>query len=659
MYDWDAVRQEIFAETERISGRNRGISAEPIMLKVYSPNVLNLTLVDLPGLTKVPTGDQPQDIEAQLRAMCMEYISSPSAIILAVTAANTDVTNSDALQLAQSVDPAGDRTVGVLTKMDLMDDGTDAVDVLQSRIIPLKRGWVGVVSRSQRALDDGVPMADSQRAERNFFSTHPAYSCIADQCGSAYLATLLNSILLSHVRAALPEIKTQITQQMMNVRRELEALGDPVDVLTSANQSGALLALLAKFSSAFCDALEGRGSAVLHREELFGGARVQYIFTSIFKSTVERFRAMDGLAMDDIRHAIRNATGPKSALFVPEASFEALARRQLSLLEEPGRQCVQLVFAELMEVARLCVPPELQRFGDLHERVVEVVHNLLRRLLDPAKTMVTNLVHIERAFINCAHPDFVGGSEAVNHANSLMRRHDSGTSGAVSEADDRDRLRRFGDADTQRYIDGWFTASMRELERQRSLVGRASGSSPLGPSLPDHASISSASSSGNADSPGGRHGGLTDEDSQLTTHGAWSMAAGALRPTRIDPRAKLSLHPPAPTLTCLGKPVSHRELYEVFTIITLLNSYFEVVRKTFVDMVPKIVMCYLVNQARDNVHSELIRVLYTDGAAHSLLRETDDVADRRRGAEDALACLTEAHRIVEAVRDWQVSPTRG
>ena len=97
-----------------------GISPQPINLRIFSPNVLTLTLVDLPGLTKVPVGDQPKDIERQIKDMLMKYISRPSCIILAVTPANTDLANSDGLKMAREVDPEGTRTIGVLTKIDLM-----------------------------------------------------------------------------------------------------------------------------------------------------------------------------------------------------------------------------------------------------------------------------------------------------------------------------------------------------------------------------------------------------------------------------------------------------------------------------------------------------------------------------------------------------------
>lgn len=147
--DFSAIWAEIEAETQRVTGSNRGVSDRPIRLRVFSPHVLTMTLVDLPGVTRVPVGDQPSDIEERLREMIMNFIRHPSCLILAVSQANVDLANSDALQMARAVDPDGQRTIGVLTKLDLMDRGTDAVAALANRVVPLRLGYVGVVNRSQ------------------------------------------------------------------------------------------------------------------------------------------------------------------------------------------------------------------------------------------------------------------------------------------------------------------------------------------------------------------------------------------------------------------------------------------------------------------------------------------------------------------------------
>ncbi|RXM92531.1 Dynamin-1 [Acipenser ruthenus] len=107
--DFEEVRMEIEAETDRITGSNKGISSIPINLRVSSPHVLNLTLVDLPGMTKVPVGDQPADIEHQIRDMIMQFVTKENCLCLAVSPANSDLANSDALKIAKEVDPQGMR----------------------------------------------------------------------------------------------------------------------------------------------------------------------------------------------------------------------------------------------------------------------------------------------------------------------------------------------------------------------------------------------------------------------------------------------------------------------------------------------------------------------------------------------------------------------
>ncbi|KAL7978506.1 hypothetical protein Chor_004323 [Crotalus horridus] len=138
--DFEEIRMEIEAETDRVTGSNKGISSVPINLRVYSPNVLSLTLVDLPGMTKVPVGDQPADIEFQIREMLMQFVTKENCLVLAVSPANSDLANSDALKIAKEVDPQGQRTIGVITKLDLMDEGTDARDILENKLLPLRRG---------------------------------------------------------------------------------------------------------------------------------------------------------------------------------------------------------------------------------------------------------------------------------------------------------------------------------------------------------------------------------------------------------------------------------------------------------------------------------------------------------------------------------------
>ena len=121
--DYNKIRDEIQYQTNRLAGDQKKIVSETICLKVHSSHVVNLTLVDLPGITKVPVGDQPLDIEDKVKDLILSYIGNPNSIILAVVTANTDMATSESLKLARDVDPDGRRTLAVVTKLDLMDAG--------------------------------------------------------------------------------------------------------------------------------------------------------------------------------------------------------------------------------------------------------------------------------------------------------------------------------------------------------------------------------------------------------------------------------------------------------------------------------------------------------------------------------------------------------
>ncbi|XP_065938491.1 dynamin-1-like protein [Magallana gigas] len=138
-----------------------------------------------------------------------------------------------------------------------------------------------------------------------------------------------------------------------------------------------------------------------------GGARICYIFHETFGRTLESVNPLGGLTPLDILTAIRNATGPRPALFIPEVSFELLVKRQVRRLEEPSLRCVELVHEEMQRIIQHCgTQQEMLRFPKLHEKIVDVVTNLLRKRLQPTNSMVQNLVAIELAYINTKYPDF-------------------------------------------------------------------------------------------------------------------------------------------------------------------------------------------------------------------------------------------------------------
>uniref|UniRef100_A0A3B3H4J0 Dynamin-1-like protein n=1 Tax=Oryzias latipes TaxID=8090 RepID=A0A3B3H4J0_ORYLA len=381
--DFLEIRKEIEAETERTSGDNKGITCEPIYLKIFSPKVLNLTLVDLPGIIKVPVGDQPENIEAQVQEMILSFISNPNSLILAVSPANSDLATSDALKLAREVDPDGRRTLLVVSKLDLMDAGTDALEVLLGRVIPVRLGIIGVVNRSQHDINTQKSLEDSIKDEHVFLQRH--YPSLVSRAGSRYLAKTLSKLLMHHIRDCLPELKTRVTVLISQYQARLNSYGQPVE-----DHSATLLQIVTKFATDYCNTIEGTARHI-QTSELCGGARICYIFHETFGRTLQSIDPLGGLTDLDILTAIRNATGPRPALFVPEVSFELLVKRQIKRLEEPSMRCVELVHEELQRIIQHC---------------------------SSYSTQVHNLISIELAYINTKHPDFTDAAQVSASVNS-------------------------------------------------------------------------------------------------------------------------------------------------------------------------------------------------------------------------------------------------
>ncbi|XP_062914147.1 dynamin-1-like protein isoform X2 [Mobula hypostoma] len=618
--DFDEIRQEIEDETERVSGGNKGISDEPIHLRIFSPHVVNLTLVDLPGITKVPVGDQPRDIELQIKDLILRYISNPNSIILSVTAANTDMATSESLKIAREADPEGRRTLAVITKLDLMDAGTDAMDVLMGRVIPVKLGIIGIVNRSQLDINNKKSVADALKDEYAFLQKK--YPSLANRNGTKYLAKTLNRLLMHHIRDCLPELKTRINVLAAQYQSLLNSYGEPVE-----DKSATLLQLITKFAAEYCQTIEGTAKYI-ETSELCGGARICYIFHETFGRTLESVDALGGLNTIDILTAIRNATGPRPALFVPEISFELLVKRQIKRLEEPSLRCVELVHEEMQRIIQHCSTystQELLRFPKLHDAIVEVVTSLLRRRLPVTNDMVHNLVAIELAYINTKHPDFADACGVLNSNIEEQRRN---------------RLAREPPAALSREKPSKVLSAI-------SAPSQESSSAELeGKPLNKEVQIQNGNQDGA--SAGNWRGMLKGSSTSKPDEG--SSEEKPKQPAAGSPHKGPSVNF-LDVRVPVSRKLSAREQRDCEVIERLIKSYFLIVRKNIQDSVPKAVMNFLVNYVKDNLQSELVGQLYKSMLLEDLLTESEDMAQRRKEAADMLKALQRASQVIAEIRE--------
>ncbi|KAJ2236024.1 Dynamin- GTPase protein [Coemansia sp. RSA 485] len=669
--DMSEVRREIERETERLAGGNKGIVKTPIHLRISSPDVLSLTLVDLPGITKIPVGDQPSDIEAQTRNLVFEYISKPNSIIVAISPANVDIVNSESLKFAREVDPKGNRTIGVITKIDLMDRGTNSLDILTGRVYPLRLGFVGVVNRSQEDTQSNKPIAESLAFEDEFFRSHSVYRTIQQHCGTKNLAKALNQLLMQHIRDHLPSIKTKINALISQTEQELSSYGNMNKDSDKISSAGRLLKLITLFATEFSNSIEGTAPE-MSTAELCGGARLYYIFNDIFASGLDSVNPTANLTNSDIRTAIRNSTGPRASLFVPEIAFQLLVKPQIKSLEPPALRCVQLAYEELMKIGLSCGNNEMRRYPRLHAKVMEVVSDLLRERVSPTTAYVESLIAIERAYINTNHPDFIGGSGAISDLQrKLERKRKENTRSRIREVNNTISSTRHRSVDGDTVVVGAY-GTVEEIVNDMT----PTDPSEVDDSLENHQRKPSVSLNANTlrrPGSGSPIGSATHSNAAghgkffNSFFGAGSRRDGLHVPSADEPRAGHVSVIPVPNklsnisgdgtsfdeeIAALSTQMSsdlttaeQRDEMETTLIRSLISSYFSIVRKSIQDFVPKAVMHLLVNEVCQNMQNRLVEELYKEPLITELLQEDPALVAER----DQCAAMLDVYKRAFAI----------
>ncbi|KAJ3276962.1 vacuolar protein sorting-associated protein 1 [Terramyces sp. JEL0728] len=564
--DFELVRKEIEAETDRTTSSKVALSPDPIYLKVTSPNVLTLTLVDLPGITKVPTGDQPKNIEHLIKEMILKFITKPNAIILAVTPANADIANSDGLKLARETDPDGLRTLGVMTKVDLMDPGTDLIDILSGKIVPLKFGYIPVVNRGQKDIVANKRITAALEAEKQFFENHPAYKNNAAFCGTPYLARRLSQILMMHIKACLPEIKAKISQMSLKYSQELTSLGDPMGLDDAATLSSIMLNVITEFTNEYSTVIAGTSNDI-SSEELGGGARISFVFHEIYASAIRSMDPFDQVKDVDIRTILYNSAGSAPSLFVGTAAFEILVKQQIKRLEDPSLKCCSMIYDELVRIlTKLLLKPVFRRFPKLREKFYTTVINFFQKSMQPTQKLVSDIIRMAAKKNPPAIMDTLQGKNPNDKAKppppSLQQ------AAALTKDPNQDLI----DQSNQGFFGTFF--------KQKTVPG------------------------------------------QLTQ-----------APTVLKPSGNLS----------------EREQMETEVIKLLLLSYFNIVKRTAADLVPKAIMFKLVQYTKDELQRELLTELYKKEAFDEDLKESESVVVRRKECKKMLEALKKSDEIINSV----------
>ena len=394
--DFIKVRETIEALTDEVCGKDKNILDKPIVLNVYSQTCPDLTLVDLPGVTRVPIEGQPKNIEEITKNMAIRYIEDPLTIILCVIAANSDIATSDGLKLAKEIDTSGSRTLGVLTKLDIMDAGTDARRALLNEEIPLKLGYVGVKNRSKLDLNNRISMAETKRKEKEFFKTHPAYKNLpAGNLGTDVLINKLTKIYFKIIRENLPRIVKAINDRLKTAEEELQGLGQPMPT-DDAGKMSLLWNMINEYCDIFRNVLQGKYTnkrlSFLDGE---GGFKIKILYKKLLEEFTGDYKATAGYTDENINYALTIHEGDSIPGFPSVDAFIYLLRPQLEKLKDPIEECFNEVFQYIDFLSGKILEKTFTRFPQAVNDMSDLVSNYLIEERDKTKYIIDSMVDME------------------------------------------------------------------------------------------------------------------------------------------------------------------------------------------------------------------------------------------------------------------------
>ena len=333
--------------------------------------------------------------------MINEYIQQQNTIVLAVTPANQDLANSDALKLARDVDPSGQRTIGVITKLDLMDQGTNALDIFEGKLCPLRKGYIGIVNRSQMEINGNKRIDDALKKEQEFFQNSP-YKHLVHKMGSKYLQSYLSKELMSHIRCLLPDLLLNLEEKLEQLSEELSSLG--VGTFGSKNKITLLHKLISYFSRDVVASLEGNT-----RDVSVTSTNAGYeINKTLYGDVQDLLWTVDPKPVNDvISYALANLSGFNTNLFPHQLAFDISIKKIVDNYKEPIINGVDIIKGILLSCVEECADSRLKSYPKLHSAAFSLVRQVIEGNARTTNANMNGYLDAQKAFINIRHPDFV------------------------------------------------------------------------------------------------------------------------------------------------------------------------------------------------------------------------------------------------------------
>lgn len=398
-----------------------GFSSHSIVVKLASPDSPDLTLIDLPGIVRTATNGQHTGVIGQVNTLIQQYIDLPNTIILAVVPCNQDIATIDILERAAVADPDGIRTLGVLTKPDLIGAGSEdeVVDVLLNVRKPLRLGYIMLKNNSQKQLNDNISVSDARRDEMRFFEQHEVFGQYLTRglLGVERLTHKLTHLLASHIKSTLPSVIRELRDLLSRAKSDLSALGDEAgggEELSDKDHDDALQTALVKKINVFLTLLRNscRGE---YRERNSNRAKEGNVLatspaTRLHAQLLEHYKVMQDAIMSQrpaykdqgethyitLEKEMEEHKGRELPGFLSQQVFTSC---MVSLIEDwrfPVEECNSKVFFSTTEVCQLLAGHALGAYPALKDAIATMSVNIAEETHDRMRDHVVAMLAKEQ-----------------------------------------------------------------------------------------------------------------------------------------------------------------------------------------------------------------------------------------------------------------------
>ncbi|KAK9912637.1 hypothetical protein M0R45_036490 [Rubus argutus] len=414
------ISDDIVNATNAIAGGGKGISNTPLTLLVKKNGVPDLTMVDLPGITRVPVHGQPEDIYDRIKEMIMEYIKPKESIILNVLSATVDFTTCESIRMSQTVDKSGDRTLAVVTKVDKAPEGL--LEKVTADDVSIGLGYVCVRNR----IGDET-YAEARAISDQLFRSHPLLSKIdKSMVGIPVLAEKLVQIQASCIARSLPDIVRKINDKLKSCLVELNKLPKS---LSSVDEAITIFMQIIGSSKESLRKILVRGELDEFPDEkrMHCTARLHEMLNR-FSDQLHKCDQSDprsNFLVEEIK-ILEESKGITLPNFVPRNAFLVILQGKVKGISSIPIGFVEEVWSYIQDVVMSVLMRNTENYYQLQLCTRRAGHNVITRMKERSVEWMMEIVEMENL------TDYTCNPEYVSESNRLMNQQETFIDGVLN-----------------------------------------------------------------------------------------------------------------------------------------------------------------------------------------------------------------------------------